>query len=46
MAHCSVDEAEAILDKEFPVLNKGFIRLVDYLGGDDRVVQSARVPYG
>jgi thymidylate synthase (FAD) len=46
MAHCIVPEAEAILDREFPVLNKGFIRLVDYLGGDDRVVQSARVSYG
>ncbi len=46
MAHCTVPEAEAILDKEFPVLDKGFIRLVDYLGGDERVVQSARVSYG
>ncbi len=46
MAHCIVPEAEAILDKEFPVLNKGFVRLVDYLGGDERVVQSARVSYG
>jgi len=46
MAHCTVNEAEAILDKEFPVLDKGFIRLVDYLGGDERVVQSARVSYG
>ena len=46
MAHCIVSEAEAILDKEFPVLDKGFIRLVDYLGGDERVVQSARVSYG
>jgi thymidylate synthase (FAD) len=46
MAHCVVPEAEAILDKEFPVLDKGFIRLVDYLGGDQRVVQSARVSYG
>ena len=46
MAHCVVPEAEAILDKEFPVLNKGFVRLVDYLGGDERVVQSARVSYG
>jgi thymidylate synthase (FAD) len=34
------------LDREFPVLDKGFVRLVDYLGGDDRVVQSARVSYG
>jgi thymidylate synthase (FAD) len=46
MAHCVVDEAEAILDKEFPVLDKGFVRLVDYLGGDERVVQAARVSYG
>ncbi|MDR3248796.1 MAG: FAD-dependent thymidylate synthase [Treponema sp.] len=46
MAHCLVSEAEAILDKEFPVLDKGFVRLVDYLGGDERVVQAARVSYG
>jgi thymidylate synthase (FAD) len=46
MAHCVVEEAEAILDREFPVLDKGFVRLVDYLGGDERVVQSARVSYG
>ena len=46
MAHCISPEAEAILDKEFPVLDKGFIRLVDYMGGDERVVQSARVSYG
>jgi thymidylate synthase (FAD) len=46
MAHCVVAEAEAILDKEFPVLDKGFIRLVDYLGGDARIVQAARVSYG
>ena len=46
MAHCIVSEAEAILDKEFPVLDKGFVRLVDYMGGDDRIVQSARVSYG
>ena len=46
MGHCVISEAEDILDKEFPVLDKGFIRLVDYLGGDERVVQSARVSYG
>jgi thymidylate synthase (FAD) len=46
MAHCFVEEAEAILDKEFPVLDKGFVRLVDYLGSDERVVQAARVSYG
>lgn len=46
MAHCTVPEAESILDKEFPVLDKGFVRLVDYMGGDARVVQAARVSYG
>lgn len=46
MAHCVVPAAEEILDAEFPVLNKGFVRLVDYLGGDERVVQAARVSYG
>jgi thymidylate synthase (FAD) len=46
MAHCIISEAEALLDKEFPILNKGFIRLVDYMGGDARVVQAARVSYG
>ena len=46
MAHCIVPEAEEILDKEYPVLDKGFVRLVDYYGGDQRIVQSARVSYG
>ena len=44
--HCVVEEAEKILDKEFPVLDHGFVRLVDYLGSDQRIVQSARVSYG
>ncbi len=46
MAHCIVPSAEEILDKEFPVLDKGFVRLVDYLGSDERIVQAARVSYG
>ncbi len=46
MARCIVPEAEAILDKEFKVLDKGFIRLVDYMGSDARIVQAARVSYG
>ena len=44
--HTYVEEAEAILDKEYPVLDHGFVRLVDYLGSDQRIVQSARVSYG
>jgi thymidylate synthase (FAD) len=46
MSHCVVPAAEDLLDKEFPVLDKGFVRLVDYLGGDARIVQAARVSYG
>ena len=42
----TVPEAEEILGKEFPVLNHGFVRLVDYMGGDDSIVQAARVSYG
>ena len=44
--HCTVPEAEEILDREYPVLDHGFIRLVDYLGSDQRIVQAARVSYG
>lgn len=46
MAHCIVPEAEEILDQTFEVLDKGFVRLVDYLGSDQRIVQAARVSYG
>ncbi|MCQ2611315.1 MAG: FAD-dependent thymidylate synthase [Treponema sp.] len=46
MAHCIVPEAEEVLDKEFKVLDKGFVRMVDYYGSDQRIVQSARVSYG
>ncbi len=46
MGHCHVREADAILDKEYSVLDRGFIRLVDYLGSDERIVDAARVSYG
>ena len=46
MAHCIAAEGEQLLDKEIKVLDKGFVRLVDYLGDDSRIVQSARVSYG
>jgi thymidylate synthase (FAD) len=46
MSHCISPAAEKILDKKFKVLDKGFIRLVDYLGNDSRIVQAARVSYG
>lgn len=46
MARLVIPEAEALIDQEIKVLDKGFVRLVDYLGGDARIVQSARVSYG
>jgi len=46
MARTTVETAEAIIDQPIPCLDKGFVRLVDYMGGDDRIVQSARVSYG
>ena len=46
MGHIIVPEAEKLLDQEIPVLDKGFVRLVDYMGGDARIVQTARVSYG
>ena len=46
MAHIIVSEAEKILDKEIKVLDHGFVRLVDYMGSDARIVQTARVSYG
>lgn len=46
MAHCVSPLAEQILDKALPVHEHGFVRLIDYLGNDDRIVQAARVSYG
>ncbi|AHC39452.1 FAD-dependent thymidylate synthase [Ehrlichia muris] len=41
-----VPELEKILYKEYKVLDKGFVRLVDYMGSDESVVQAARISYG
>jgi thymidylate synthase (FAD) len=46
VAHVVNKEADALLDKEFKVLDHGFVRLVDYMGSDESIVQAARVSYG
>ena len=46
MAHVANPGAEALLDREYKCLNAGFVRLVDYMGGDESIVQAARVSYG
>lgn len=42
----TVQTLEDLLYKPFPVLDHGFIRVVDYMGNDSAVVQAARVSYG
>ena len=37
---------ESILYKQFKVLDSGFIRVMDYMGDDTAIIQSARVSYG
>jgi len=46
MSHIKTTAGDLILDCTVHVLDKGFVRLVDYMGGDDRIVQAARVAYG
>jgi len=41
-----VPALDDILGQIFPVLDDGFIRVVDYMGDDRAVVQAARVSYG
>jgi thymidylate synthase (FAD) len=41
-----IDSLEEILGKKFPVLDDGFVRVIDYMGGDESIVQAARVSYG
>jgi thymidylate synthase (FAD) len=39
-------ELEKVLYEAIPVLDHGFIRVIDYMGDDTSIVQSARVSYG
>jgi thymidylate synthase (FAD) len=41
-----VDLLDSVLGVPFPVLDDGFVRVVDYMGDDGSVVQAARVSYG
>ena len=42
----TVEAMEKILYKPIPVLDYGFIRVIDYMGDDSSIVQAARVSYG
>jgi thymidylate synthase (FAD) len=46
VTRASVPEMDALIGKVFPVLDKGFIRVVDYMGSDQAITQAARVSYG
>ena len=41
-----VPSAEALLGVKHPVLEHGYVVLVDYMGDDNAIVQAARVSYG
>ena len=42
----TVPELEEILYAPIPVLDHGFVRVIDYMGDDGAIVQAARVSYG
>ena len=42
----TVPELEKILYEAMPALDHGFVRVIDYMGDDTSIVQSARVSYG
>ncbi len=42
----TVPALEALLYEPLPVLDHGFIRVIDYMGDDSAIVQAARVSYG
>jgi thymidylate synthase (FAD) len=42
----TVPALEEVLFKPLPVLDYGFVRVIDYMGDDAAIVQAARVSYG
>lgn len=40
------EKLDEILGQQFKVLDDGFVRVVDYMGNDQSIVQAARVSYG
>jgi thymidylate synthase (FAD) len=42
----TVPAMEALLFETLPVLDHGFLRVIDYMGDDNAIVQAARVSYG
>ena len=42
----TVPALEHMLYKAYPILDHGFVRVIDYMGDDSAIVQAARVSYG
>lgn len=42
----SSPDLDQILGEPFKVLDDGFVRVIDYMGSDEAIVQAARVSYG
>ena len=42
----TVPELESVLYEAIPILDHGFVRVIDYMGDDTSIVQAARVSYG
>src|SRR6202451_3609688 len=45
-ARATVPALEETLSEPLPVLDHGFVRVIDYMGDDGAIVQAARVSYG
>ena len=41
-----VEALDEILGVPFKVLDDGFVRVIDYMGSDESIVQAARISYG
>lgn len=46
LSRAGVPDLDNILGHTFLVLDDGFIRVIDYMGSDESIVQAARVSYG
>lgn len=46
IARTSVPSLDAILGHAFPILDHGFIRIIDYMGDQSAIAQGARTSYG
>jgi thymidylate synthase (FAD) len=41
-----ISELDEVLGRKFKILDDGFVRVIDYMGSDESIVQAARVSYG